>query len=272
MNIKNVRKPLFAGITVVALLATFGLVNKPTMPVHGNTIFNLQSPPFVGIANAEAGSVASVIGDEAGISAYYQASSPIVFTADFKTVFRTIEAETANYIIGSVAVENYPESEDVHVYVSTDGWMMAYYLAVDPVGKIFDWKSYTGASIDTKLEKTLTRVASFAGVPYTSATFYDFRYPNANRMILIAETRGDGYDFTVNLPSSFTYYERSWGLYNDGGASCWQLNGSCVGGSTSISGGYTGQGYLTAAQLLPDTTHTIAVDDHGGLALVYRVP
>ena len=158
------------------------------MPANASTVFNLQAPSFVSTTNAEAGSIASVIGDEAGISAYYQASAPIVFTSNFKAVFRTIEAETDDYIIGSVAVENYPESEDVHVYVNTNGWVLAYYLKANPVGKIFDWKSYTGTSIDTKLEKTLIRVASFAEVTYTGATFYDFRYPNANRLMLIGET------------------------------------------------------------------------------------
>ncbi|HRT31074.1 MAG TPA: hypothetical protein P5211_01510 [Anaerolineae bacterium] len=188
MNAKNVRKPLFVGAIALTLLVAFSLISRPAMPANASTVFNLQAPSFVSTTNAEAGSIASVIGDEAGISAYYQASAPIVFTSNFKAVFRTIEAETDDYIIGSVAVENYPESEDVHVYVNTNGWVLAYYLKANPVGKIFDWKSYTGTSIDTKLEKTLIRVASFAEVTYTGATFYDFRYPNANRLMLIGET------------------------------------------------------------------------------------
>lgn len=272
MNRKTVRIPLLAAVLALTLLAAFGLVATPTPSTDQSGVFTLQAPSFVRVASAEGDAIASVIGSEAGISAYYQSAVPIEFTADFRTVFRTIEAETADYIIGSVRVENYVESEDVHVYVSKNGWMLAYYLKTDPVGKIFDWKTYNGAAINTKLEKTLIRVASFAGVPYTAAAFYDFRYPNATHLMLIGETHEDGNNFTVNLPSSFTYYERSWGLLNDGGASCWQLDGACVTGSTGVGGGYTAQGYLTAAQMLPDATHTIAVDWHGGLALVYRVP
>lgn len=271
MKLKTVRKPLIAAALAIALFVVLGLVLKPTSSIDQNGVFPLRAPTFVTLASAEGDSIASVIGNEGGISAYYQAPIPIEFTPDFKTVFRTIEAETADYVIGSVQVENYVESEDVHVYVNKNGWTLAYYLKADPVGKIFDWKTYDGAAINTKLEKTLVRVASFAGVPYTNATFYDFRYPNATNLMLVGETFEGGNDFTISLPSSFTYYERSWGLYNKGG-SCWQLDGSCVSGSTGIGGGYTGQGFLTAAQLLPDTTHTVAVNSHGGLALVYRVP
>ena len=113
-------------------------------------------------------------------------------------------------------------------------------------------------------------VASEAGVPFTSAIYYDFRYPNANRLMLIAETWEDGNDFTVKLPSSFVYYERSWGLFGtDWWGGNWVLDGMEVG---RVCSGCTGQGALTAAQLLPDITHTIAVNHHGGLALIYRVP
>ncbi len=46
--------------------------------------------------------------------------------------FRTIEAETNDYIIGSVDLQDYPEQFDTHVYIHRDGWFMAYYLAADP--------------------------------------------------------------------------------------------------------------------------------------------
>lgn len=272
MNTKSIRKPLLVGVVVAVLLLAFGLVNESSAPANGDNVFSLQAPPFVGVARAETVSGASLIEDEAGISAYFQASTSINLE-DARNAFRTIEAETADYIIGSVPVTDYPESEGVHVYVHTDGWILAYYLADDPVGKIFDWRDYHntgGADIKTKLEKVLAIVTGEAGVPYFSPTYYDFRYPNATHMMLIAETWSDGNEFTVELPSSFSYYERSWSLLNTGGASSWKLDGENVSGSTGICGWCTGQGTLTAAQLLPDTPHTIRVDDDGGLALIYR--
>jgi hypothetical protein len=192
--------------------------------------------------------------------------------SDVTGLFRTIETQTSQYIIGSIAVQNYLETQDVHVYVHVDGWVLAYYLKTDPTGKIFDWYSYTGGTtIPTKLEKTLLAVGSAIGAPSPTITFYHFQYPNATNMMLIAEDYQNGNDFTVQLPSSFAYYERSWSLHgkysND--------NHFNLDGQTIKSYAYcdcVDAGTLTASQLSPDTTHTIAVDDDGGLALIYRVP
>ncbi len=108
--------------------------------------------------------------------------------------------------------------------------------------------------------------------------------------MLIAEAQyGDGSDsFEVNLPDSFTYYERSWSLgstanYFDECARYYldevEIHEHCH----SRSGWYTTQETLTAVQLSPGSFHTIEIEAHrfdsyanerafGGLALVYRVP
>lgn len=260
-------KPVLAVTFVILLFAAAGLLRPgPSQASPGRSVV-LQPPAFLAIANAEEAPTAFPV-DEAGIAAYFNANQPITL-ANVRDVFRTIEVETPDYIIGSVAVPDYPESEDVHVYIHRTGWLMAYYLAADPVAKIFDWRAYNGSSTGTKIEKILTIVASEAGVPFPGATFYDFRYPNANRLMLIGETYQDGNDFTVWLPGGFVFYERSWGLFNLGYDSYWRLNGTTVG---TACGNCTNQGFLTSAQLLPGTTYTVQVDDHGGLALVYRVP
>ena len=90
MNTRSMRKHLLAGVVAVVLLLTFGLVNKPSAPANGNNIFSLRAPPFVSVARAEADSTASLIEDEAGISAYFQASTSINL-GDVRDVFRTIE-------------------------------------------------------------------------------------------------------------------------------------------------------------------------------------
>jgi hypothetical protein len=165
------------------------------------------------------------------------------------------------------------------VYVHTDGWILAYYLAEDPVGKIFDWKAYHDSgrtALTTKLENTVAVVAGEAAVPYLGVTYYDFRYPNATHLMFIVEWAYGAWDSCeVNIPGSFAYYERSWSL---GGATQgveYRLDGVLIAGT---GGGWsnTAQGTLTAAQLLPDQFHTIQVGFYGyvygGLALVYRVP
>ena len=57
----------------------------------------------------------SFLEDEAGITAYTDTG----FTIDLdnaRDAFRTVEQETANYLIGSVAVPGFPDTEDVHVH------------------------------------------------------------------------------------------------------------------------------------------------------------
>lgn len=283
MNMKSIRTPLLVAVVVVVLLTAFGL-NMPATPANADNVFSLQSPPFVGIARAEAGSIASIIEDEAGMSAWFQASTSINLD-DVRDAFRTIETETADYIIGSVPVANYPESEDVHVYVHTDGWILAYYLAADPVGKIFDWRAYHDGgrtNITTKLENIIALVASEAGVAFSSATYYDFRYPNATHLMLIVEWVYAGTDSCeVNLPGSFAYYERSWSLGGDtGGWDSWyKVDGTEVHRWSGYHDWHTAEGTLTPTQLPPDQPHwiEIGVQDstfyvYGGLALAYRVP
>ena len=62
---------------------------------------------------------------------------------------------------GSAPVGTYHESQDVHVYVNKDGWIMGYYLAGDPAGKAFDWMTYHDSgrtNVTTKLETAMEGV------------------------------------------------------------------------------------------------------------------
>ncbi|MBM3128787.1 MAG: hypothetical protein FJ009_09210 [Chloroflexi bacterium] len=283
MSTKNVCKLILASVIAIASLVVLSLLQGLFTPANANTVLPLHPPPFVSVANAELALARSSIESEAGISAYFSAGTTINLNS-VRGVFRTIENETSDYIIGSVPVANYPETEDVHVYVHKNGWVLAYYLTADPTGKIFDWRVYdsTGRiSISTKLENTLAVVATAAGVPFSAsnATCYDFRYPNATHLMLIVEWSNTGIDsFQVKLPGTFAYYERSWSLGYQEGAD-FVLNGATVYTTYGCSNGWgTNQGTLTVTHLPPDQFHTIALQltcigyRYAGLALVYRVP
>ena len=259
------------------LVFSLGRLFQPTAQADDN-VLGLVAPAFVGEAQARPSAV-STIENEAGISAYFKSAFTINLN-DVRDAYRTIELETADYLIGSVPVAGYPESEDVHMYVHKDGWFLAYYLKADPAAKVFDWVAYHNSgrtNLTTKLENTLTMMASEANVSLGSISYYDFRYPNATHMMLVAEwdtSGGDSFDF--NLPSSYIYLERSWSagkgnthnvrLYLDGSEIVYTENLSTV-------------GLFTPLQLSTDQFHTIVVDgygnthdSYGGLALVYRVP
>jgi len=58
---------------------------------------------------------------EAGISVNVKATTSSIDLNDGKSAFASIERETSDYIIGTVAQTYHSEEEYPHVYVSTDG-------------------------------------------------------------------------------------------------------------------------------------------------------
>jgi hypothetical protein len=266
-------KAMLSGVVIAAGLLLLGLAAQPTQTANARGAVELKAPEFV--ANADPNSAESFIGDlldqEAGISAYYKSPSAITLS-QVRSTFRTIETETAEYIIGSVAVTGYEEHYDAHVYVNTNGWILAYYLRADPVSKIIDLLAQTINT--TKLRTVVSTVAGAAGAPFTDVTYYDFRYPNATHMLLVAEDNDNGNSFTISVPSTYGYFERGWANYDNWYHNFW-FDGvgmpNTVWNANSMS-----YGTLTASQVLPDVTHTFTVDtsdnEYGVLVLVYQVP
>lgn len=282
----NLRKILTRFVTALLLLSGVLVLiwrfYPLTQTAQSPTSLALKAPPFVSVAKAADAAVASTISDEAGISAYFQTPSPITL-ANVRGKFRTIERETADYIIGSVPLKDYPESYDVHVYVHKDGWILAYYLKQDPASKIFDWRAYdtNGATvIATNLENAISIIANAIGVSLTTATYYDFRYPNATHLMLISEAQsGSGNDsFQVNIPESFMVAERSWSLAAVGyGSHNYYLDDTLINKLSINSGWEIAEDVFLVSQLLPNQFHTVKTDSdyyasksYGGLALVYK--
>ena len=272
MNTRNIVRPLFASLMIVGILLVVGLVRQPSRASRGRNVLNLQAPSFVDVANAETNpaelDIGGLLDQEAGISAYYKSPDAITLS-QVRGQFRTIEAETADYIIGSVAVPNYAEHFDAHVYVHTNGWILAYYPRADPVSKIIDIKALTVNT--TKLKNVVSAVASTAGAPFTDVTYYDFRYPNATNMLFVAEDGSNGDDFTIQLPSTFGYFERGWAVLISAYGWYFQVNGQNL-PNVIYNSDSAAYGTLTASQLLPDLTHTIKATPYGVLVIVYRVP
>lgn len=259
---------LFVGLSLVAF---FGF-NRDTE----HQAIQLRPPSFVGVAHAEAGLAQDTTApflEEAGIAAYIQAPGGITINNDVKNLYRTIEAEEDTYIIGSMAVTDYDDSQDVHVYMDTDGWVMAYYFKDVPTSKIIDWRHWEGGStLPTKLKRVIDDAAPVIGIPTQDVTYYHFNYPNATHMTLIAELvpGGETDSFTIKLPTSFSYYEYSWWMGTNK-VIVYYLNEEEIAevDNTEIYSTFT------AGQLPGDQQHTINFQTHhgdgyGGLALIYQ--
>ena len=171
-----------------------------------------------GIAFLFAGSACAAVdfpADEAGISAYVKAKSTVNLN-DAKPAFATIERETDDYIIGTVALSKHTEEQYPHVYVSTDGWVVAYYPNDRPASWILPWADYSGGPIaSTTLSKVLGTVCSEIGGTTTGLKYYDFRYEDASKMMIIVESVRNGANFfKVTIPTTFAAYAVDWSHYN----------------------------------------------------------
>lgn len=259
---------LLLSITTVLLIAgSFSGINDN--PTNGSKI-RLEPAPFLISAQAAGNNeIANRLDSEAGISAYYKTNDPINLD-NAANAYRVIELRTADYIIGSVPVTGYEEHFDAHVYVHTDGWILAYYLKQNPIAKIVDIEHHTIST--TNLHTVVSVVASAAGVPFTSVTYYDFRYPNATHILMVAEDDFNGLDFTISIPSSYGYYERGFAL--DNGLAPFKLDGATLPYSYNYNNPYYhSYGVISASQLLPDITHTVEITfngNYGVLVVVYR--
>jgi hypothetical protein len=258
------------GVVVLAVIAAVAFTGgNAAEPEH---TLALQPPAFVQAASSEASGtpeqIAAMLSDEAGISAYMQTSNPIDLNV-VRGEFRTIETETADYIIGSVAVPDHPERFDAHVYVHTDGWILAYYMKEAATAKIVDVKAQTINS--TKLETVIAVLAGTLGESVADLKYYDFRYPNATNILMIAEDDDDENYFFIELPSDYGYSERSWAVY-DSYAPRIYLDGTAT--SADWYGSDMGYGSISSSELLVGEPHSIQLDGgyYGVLVITYRVP
>ena len=242
-----------------------------------NYILPLQAP-------AVKAQSSSFLEREAGISAYVNANRAINLT-QVKDVFRTLEVQTSDYLIGSVPVSNYDETEDVHAYVHKDGWILVYYLANDPLSKIIDWRAYNTTAIPTKLEQALGTLASRVGVGTTNIAFYDFRFPTATHLMLAGKSNGS---FQVKLPDGFEYYQMGWSIAFDArNPYDWSPSQATFAIDNVKLQTLDGTGKilwknvystLSPGQLLPGVYHTITADNGGvatvtsfaGVAVIYK--
>jgi len=205
--------------------------------------------------------------DEAGISAYVKASSSIDIN-DTKSAFTSIERETADYIIGTVEMWGHTEEQQPHVYVSKDGWIVAYYPNNRPSSWIIPWYSYsTIPNGNTTLSDAVNILVNHVGGSNVGLKYYCFNFPNATKIMLIAESTTSSNYFKVMVPNSFSLYEAGWSHYYpdtryDGSA---KLDGVTFSSGTNI----LRHGIFdTLTEFSKGNEHTIAVSSGRGTGFV----
>lgn len=228
------------------------------------TAVALESPAFLYDDEIRADAVGEKIQDEAGIAAYYKAPNSLNLEL-VRPLFNSIELETASYILGSVTAPGYEEHFDVHVYVRSDGWIMAYYLSSAPTSKMIDT---TAKNLDnSKLKTVMNNIAVTGGAPFGAVTYYNFNYPNATHMLLVGE---DVEEFDITMPSSYSYYELSWASTYSGSYDPLVIDGKWASYIYAASGRV--YGIIPLVSFLPDVVHDVDPTYYGALVVIYRMP
>jgi len=211
------RKLVKFAILLCVFLLMFTIPNFEKKDLASRTSeFLFIKPAFAQSADA------TFLQKEAGISLYTNLNQTIdLFTA--KTAFKTVEKESSNYIIGSASLPNLAETDDVHCFAHKDGWIVIYYLKGEPASKVIDWNYYTvqGKMAKNKLTLGLEEVCNAIGVTANYTQYFHFKYPLANKWVIVIESQTDsGTDsFKLMIPSELTVYEKSWSHwgYDTGG-------------------------------------------------------
>jgi len=205
--------------------------------------------------------------DEAGISAYVNAGQTIDLDR-VKGALTGIQAEGDNYIIGIMELSGLPEEEFPHMYVSTDGWILAYYSKFAPAAKIMHWNKYGGGTIKTStLESGILAVCSGIGINYATLEdnirYYDFKYPHATKLTIAVDTTEELQDtFNFSVPLDITLYEGSWSHYSNGVLTELRVDDQRIEKISTNSPLLISSGFLQEAYLTPDKVHTIWIDRH----------
>jgi hypothetical protein len=156
--------------------------------------------------------------DEAGISAYVHVDQTIDLE-QASDAFTTLDIVNETYIIGTVSILNYGYTSTPSVYVSRNGWIVAYFPNSYPASQIVQWYGIGDSTISrTTLEDAINSVATAIGTTVTKSNikYYDFRYPAATEMMIVAKiTGGSGSSvFYQTIPDTFTFYGGSFSHYS----------------------------------------------------------
>lgn len=221
-------------------------------------------------------SLSNFLEGTAGISAWFQFSESVNLQSNLlRNKFRYIESESTTYILGPVLVDGYTDvSDDVKVFVHSSGYVVAYYPRSEPTSKIFDNPTLQ----PTRLETVLAKIAGSIGVIDYQVNWYHWLYPQANRMLLVGRFRGNTGDspFTMNLPGSFEYFERSW-IKKAGSMGNGTLT---IDGTLLATSGGIQVGRIAAPSMVTDAAHAFNLNNAysvygpvwAGVAIVYRQP
>ena len=253
------------GLGVLALSLSLGIglsVRNHDRALDGqpSNILSLSPPAF-----AQSVSTSEFPHNEAGICAYVDMGGPISLS-QAETVFSGIEASETDYVVGTVALPNLAEDMWPHVYISSTGWIMAYFPKTEPTSRIVQWIGYQRDKITTTtlrdtLVTTIQKLGLSTATLSSSMSYYHFQFPGATKLLIAVDTTEGTDTFTYTIPLGLSLYEASWSHYASG-AHSYDGSHTDIDSVRMYSGGggtYVGCGDLETQFRTPDSAHEVKV-------------
>jgi len=208
---------------VCCCAAVLGIIGGLTIPGlspaspqgKGPGGFSLVAPAF-----AQGAPAASFLASEAGISAYFTLGQGIDL-ARARKVFRGIEADEPDYLIGIVELPGLAEDMWPHLYITRSGWILTYYSKLDPTSKLMQWSGYqrdilTTTTLRDALILTCQQMALDPSQVDASMHYYHFQYPDATRLLIAVDSVAGEDTFQFTIPAGLSLYEASLSHYYSG--------------------------------------------------------
>lgn len=176
-----------------------------------------STPGLVFLPVAQAGGTSQ---SELGIMAYIDTGEDIDL-GYARSLFKVVNAQNVDDIEGiySFYIDNY-NTEDVNLYITSDGFILAFYTDRDPVSRMITWNG--DKAIFSKFATAISSVGQYLGIniDYNGIKYYHYKYPYANRMLIATQSVGESYvgtysygNMKFNIPDYATVYEISYSLY-----------------------------------------------------------
>jgi hypothetical protein len=225
---------------------------------------------------------------EAGLGAYIN-TGQVVNLEKLKAICSKVEIVGDNYIVGIIPISDWGGNIDVHLYADRDGWLVAYLKKSDPISMVMQWGtsdpdnptiSVIGSNT---LMDALKKAGDAAGAKIIAdgVGYYDFEFPNADRMMIIANVQATAGSsvFQIEMPNALmlfeaAYYHYTWCYsWQSLGKNHWTGSALKVDGAliSNAATGYVGhnryQWWRGLGQfkdaISPDKLHTIEISHDG---------
>ena len=212
------------------------------------------------IGNAEA---VEPFDTQAGMAAYVNVGP---FNLENATVAYTqIYNLSTCHVVGTINIGNNIGSDNIHVYVDINGWIVAYLTRNEELGHMIQWSGvdYNNPTVKTTFEDAISKVCTKINVNYSliqnNIKYYDFEYPQATNVIIFMNTASSSESTNLMIPGTYTIYSMNYSHFTNNNGYNYAnlyLDGTLI---NSVYHGRRTVGSYSPTILTQDIPHTLQI-------------